>query len=128
MQSQLEDIEREIKERVNKDEELKAKAKVIKSVKSVGEKTTMTLLAAMPELGNANRREIAALAGLAPIPRHAVKQIKNEEHRLEDLLSNVCSLRVLMVAVRNNKDLKDFYEKLIKNGKLKNCCPCCCYA
>jgi hypothetical protein len=24
-----------------------------------------------------------------------------------------------MVAVRNNKDLKDFYEKLINNGKLK---------
>jgi hypothetical protein len=27
-----------------------------------------------------------------------------------------------MVAVRNNKDLKDFYEKLVNNGKLKNCC------
>jgi transposase len=61
---------------VNKDEELKAKAKVIKSVKSVGEKTTMTLLAVMPELGSANRREIAALAGLAPYAKTCGKTNK----------------------------------------------------
>jgi transposase len=40
--------------------------KVISSVKSVGQKTSMTLLASLPELGFAKRRVIASLAGLAP--------------------------------------------------------------
>jgi transposase len=96
LQEELTDIEKEIKERMNKDEELKAKAKAISSVKSVGEKTTMTLLAVMPELGKANRREIAALAGLAPsMLTTAVKQAKGVELQLDDLLLNECSLCVL---------------------------------
>jgi transposase len=61
---------------MNKDEELKAKAKAISSVKSAGEKTTITLLAVMPELGKANRREIAALAGLAPYTNDSGKTSK----------------------------------------------------
>jgi hypothetical protein len=53
----------------------------------------MTLLAVNLKLGNANRREIAALAGLGSLmPQVAVKQTKDRQHQLEDLLSNVCSL------------------------------------
>jgi transposase len=66
LQKQLDSIEQEINKRINNSQELKQKAKVISSVKSLGQKTTMTLLAALPELGFANRRQIAALAGLAP--------------------------------------------------------------
>jgi transposase len=65
LQKELETIEEEINDLTDKNKELKDKAAVIKSVKSVGDKTTMTLLAGLPELGQANRREIAALAGLA---------------------------------------------------------------
>ncbi|GHT76903.1 hypothetical protein AGMMS50222_10110 [Endomicrobiia bacterium] len=41
---------------MDKDEQLKAKAKAISSVKSVGEKTTMTLLALMPKLQSYRKR------------------------------------------------------------------------
>jgi transposase len=58
LQKQLDSIEQEINKRINNTQELKQKAKVISCVKSVGQKTTMTLLAALPELGFANRRQI----------------------------------------------------------------------
>jgi transposase len=45
---------------------LRDKASLLQSVKGVGPVTAATLLAHLPELGHANRQEIAALAGLAP--------------------------------------------------------------
>ena len=43
------------------------KAAIMRSLKGVGEVTTATLLALCPELGHRSPKEIAALAGLAPI-------------------------------------------------------------
>ncbi len=41
----------------------------VQEIKGVGPGTASTLIAAMPELGTINRRQVAALAGLAPINR-----------------------------------------------------------
>ena len=49
------------------DQELKAKAKMLTSFSAVGLRTATILLAQMPELGELNRREAAALAGLRPL-------------------------------------------------------------
>ena len=49
------------------DQELKAKAKMLTSFSGVGLRTATMLLAQMPELGQLNRREAAALAGLRPL-------------------------------------------------------------
>ena len=48
------------------DEDWKAKRQILSSVPGVGETTAHQLLAEIPELGSANRAEVAALAGLAP--------------------------------------------------------------
>lgn len=69
LQKQLLSIEHEINKRIDNDLELKLKSKAISCVKSIGQKTTMTLLAALPELGLINRRQIAALAGLTPFAK-----------------------------------------------------------
>jgi len=119
LQEQLEAIEQEIKERTNKDEELKEKAKVIKSVKSVGEKTTMTLLASMPELGKANRRQIAALAGLAPYANDSGQTSFKRRTTAGRPVVKQMLFMCAMVAIKNNKDLKAFYERLVSNGKMK---------
>ncbi|MDR3257065.1 MAG: transposase [Endomicrobium sp.] len=116
LQEQMDAIEQEIKERIDKDKELKKKAQIISSVKPVGQKTTMTLLACMPELGIANRREIAALAGLAPYADAddrgtAYKRRKTFVGRpIVKRLLFMCA----MVAIKNNCNLKAFYETLYK--------------
>lgn len=46
----------------------------VQEIKGVGPGTASTLIAAMPELGTVNRRQVAALAGLAPINRDSGTQ------------------------------------------------------
>lgn len=46
-----------------------AKAELLRSVPGVGQVTTLTLLATLPELGQLSRHQIAALVGVAPMNR-----------------------------------------------------------
>ena len=119
LKEQLEAIEQEIKDRLAKDEELKEKAKVIQGVKAVGEKTTITLLAALPELGKANRRQIAALAGLAPYPNDSGQSSFRRRTTCGRPVVKRMLFMCALVAISKNKDLKDFYLKLTGNGKMK---------
>ena len=120
LQKQIKIIENEIKDRMDKDEQLKEKAKTINSVKSVGDKTTMTLLALMPELGKANRREIAALAGLAPYANDSGSSNKKRHTAMGRPLAKKMLFMCAMSAISNNYyNLQSFYQKLISNGKAK---------
>lgn len=119
LKKQIEEIELEIKQRIDKDKELKEKAQAISSVKSVGDKTTMTLLAALPELGRANRREIAALAGLAPYANDSGTLYMRRRTSYGRPLVKKMLFMCALVAIVNNPDLKAFYERLISNGKQK---------
>ncbi|MBH0236238.1 transposase, partial [Methylobrevis albus] len=47
------------------------KEELLASVPGVGTKTARSLIAELPELGSIGRREIAALAGLAPFTRQS---------------------------------------------------------
>ena len=51
------------------DPELARRLNILLSVPGLGEVTAFTLLAEMPELGSMDKRQTAALAGLAPITR-----------------------------------------------------------
>jgi transposase len=116
---QLEAIEQEIKDHIDKDEELKEKAKVIDSVKSVGEKTTLTLLALFPELGKINRRQAAALAGLAPYANDSGTNSNKRKTGIGRPPVKRALFMCVMSAIKHDLALKAFYNKLIKRGKLK---------
>jgi len=119
LQKQLQAVEQKIEELINKDEELNEKAKAIKSITSVGNITAMILLASMPEIGNANRRQIAALAGLAPYANDSGQSsFKRKTYGGRSLIKRMLFMCALG-AIRRNEQLKAFYEKLISNGKVK---------
>jgi transposase len=63
---QLAEIELAITKLFTSNDDWKAKTNILSSVPGVGETTAQQLLAEMPELGEINRAEVAALAGLAP--------------------------------------------------------------
>jgi transposase len=119
LKEQIENIEEEIKERIKNNPELKGKAKVISSVKSVGVKTTMSLLAMLPELGKANRREIAALVGVAPYANDSGTLNKKRHTTVGRPVAKQMLFMCAMGAIRNNTVLKAFYEHLRSNGKNK---------
>ena len=56
-----------------KSQELSAKAEKLTAISGVGPRTAALLLAQMPELGQLNRREVAALVGVAPFNRDSGK-------------------------------------------------------
>ena len=63
---QREDLEREIAELLDRDDDWRGKLQLLKTVPGVGEVTAATLIAELPELGQLNRQEVAALVGVAP--------------------------------------------------------------
>ena len=89
------------------------------SVPGVGSVTARTLLGEMPELGCLDRRQIGALAGLAPWTRESGKwkgqsRIGGGRARVRTAL-----YMAAMSAVRFNPVLKVFYNDLLARGKPK---------
>jgi transposase len=86
-------------------------------VKGIGLISAMTILASMPELGRLNRREAAALAGVAPFNQDSGKRrgrrvVWGGRAHLRKAL-----YMVALVASRYNPRFSTFYEHLRNNGK-----------
>jgi transposase len=73
LQKQIEKIDLLIKEHIARSQELSAKAQKLTAISGVGPRTAALLLAQMPELGQLNRREVAASVGVAPFNRDSGK-------------------------------------------------------
>jgi transposase len=63
---QIAAVERAIARLIESDDDWRAKSELLQSVPGVGDVTSATLIAELPELGKLNRQQIAALVGLAP--------------------------------------------------------------
>lgn len=95
------------------------KEKVLRSVPGVGPVTTMTLLADLPELGTLNRQRIAALVGIAPINKDSGNK-KGKRRIFGGRASVRCVLYMAALsASKTNPVIRDFYERLLANGKEK---------
>jgi transposase len=73
LDGQLQDLERRIAKLIENDDDWRGKAQVLQSVPGVGPVVASTLVAELPELGQINRQEVAALVGLAPFDRESGK-------------------------------------------------------
>lgn len=63
------DLDQQIRNLVDSDDQWKPLTLLIQSVPGVGPTTAATLIAQLPELGELNRQQIAALVGVAPFNR-----------------------------------------------------------
>lgn len=93
-------------------------AEIIESVPGLGEITSASLIAAMPELGQVNDKVVAALLGTAPYDdesgkRRGQRHIQGGRRKLRNLFYMAC----LGAATRYNPVLKVFYSRLIAKGK-----------
>ena len=88
-------------------------------VKGLGPATVATLIGEMPELGKLNRRQISALAGVAPY-NHDSGRLKGKRC----ISGGRATLRTALymaalVATRHNPVIQAFYQRLLGAGKLK---------
>jgi transposase len=92
---------------------------LLRSVKGVGPVVSRTLLGYMPELGRLNRKQIAALAGLAPFnndsgTRSGKRSIWGGRSEVRAVL-----YMAAVTAARCNEVLACFYRRLVAAGKPK---------
>ena len=95
------------------------KEDLLASVPGVGSVIARTLVAELPELGRLDRKEIAALAGLAPFTRQS-GQWRGKSFIGGGRTSVRAALFMgALVAKRHNPTLKTFFDRLCAAGKPK---------
>jgi transposase len=117
LDAQIEGLKADIAALIGAHEPLRQSLKILRTIAGIGEATATALLALMPELGTLNRRQAAALAGLAPHPRQSGKSDAYRKTRGGRSEIKPVLFMAAMSARQHNKALKPFYERLIANGK-----------
>jgi len=92
--------------------------KLLRTFKGIGPVVSRIILAKLPELGKLNRQEVACLVGLAPLNKDSGKMrgkrmISGGRKEIRDALHMAA-----LSAIKHNKIIKPFYERLMKAGKL----------
>ena len=117
LDKQIAAVDDDLNKRLRESEAWCAKDDLLRGIPGVGAVTTLTLLAKCPELGALNRREIAALAGVAPIANDSGK------HRGRRFIwGGRADVRAVLYmaaisAIRCNNVIKAFADRLKKAGK-----------
>jgi transposase len=91
---------------------------ILQSTPGVGPVLSMTLLSHLPELGTLNRKQIAALVGVAPLNRDS--GLFRGKRTIWGGRANIRSVLYMSVtcAIRFNPVIKKFYQRLRDAGKL----------
>ncbi len=110
-------LEREIEALIKAQAAMRSLYQRLVTVPGVGLIVAATLIAELPELGRLSRRQIAALAGVAPFPnesgdRRGYRAIKGGREDVRQALFNCAR-----VAIAHNPVAKPFYERLRARGK-----------
>lgn len=117
--TELAAITKEIEQIIILDPILKQKQTTLRSIPGIGPIIANELITLLPELGELNRREIAALVGVAPIANDSGK-FKGYRRTTYGRQGIKPLLFLAAMAARNsNSHLKVYYESLIKRGKAK---------
>jgi transposase len=117
IKKQIEKLDLLIKEHIEQSPRLSAKAEKLTSINGVGLRTAALLLAQMPELGQLNRREVAALVGVAPFNRDSGKMRgKRAIYGGRRFVRHGLYMAAL-VAAHHNPILRQFYLRLRAAGK-----------
>jgi transposase len=119
MRRQLKGVERRLKEQIQRSPVWREHEQLLVSVPGVGPVLATTLLADVPELGRLNRKEIAALVGVAPLNRDS-GTLRGQR----TIWGGRAPVRAVLymgalVASRSNPLIRAFYERLLAAGKPK---------
>ncbi len=112
-------IDKQLDKLVNSVAEWRQKRDLLLSAKGVGNVLAYTLMSELPELGSLNRKEIAALVGVAPMNRDSgnfqgKRFIRGGRHKVRTVL-----FVSMMSAIQCHPKLKPMYERMVAAGKPK---------
>ena len=126
LQKALADMDSELKRFIEESPLWREKDNPLKSVPGIGPVLSSTLVANLPELGSLNRKQIAALVGVAPFNHDSGKM--RGKRSCWGGRGNVRAALYMatLVATRHNPVIMAFYERLCAAGKPKKAAIVAC--
>ena len=116
-QCHCKDLEQLLAELIEEDDGIRQKHEILTSIPGIGQTTAATLISELNELGGTNAKQIASLSGVAPMNRDSgsfrgKRKIGGGRKPVRDVM-----YMAAVVAIRWNKDMAAFYQRLKKAGK-----------
>jgi transposase len=116
---QVDRVDRDIDQAIRNSPAWRAKDDLLRGVPGIGPVVSRTLIGELPELGHLNRKEIAALVGVAPYARESGswrgrRTIWGGRRTVRNAL-----YMATLSATRCNPMIQDFYQGLLTAGKPK---------
>lgn len=119
IKKEMDSLDKQLDKLVDSIAEWRQQRDLLLSAKGVGKVLAYTLMSELPELGSLNRKEIAALVGVAPMNRDSgsfegKRYIRGGRHKVRTVL-----FVSMMSAIQCHPKLKPMYERMVANGKPK---------
>lgn len=119
LQAALGELDRDLERQIRDDPTWRERAELLRSAPGVGRVLAVTLLADLPELGQLNRRQIAALVGVAPLnDDRGTRRGKRTTWGGRATVRSTLYMATI-VATRHNPLIRAFYQRLLAAGKPK---------
>jgi transposase len=117
LERRLRDVDRDLDQMIQSSPVWRAKENLLRSAPGVGPVVSRTLIGDLPELGTLNRKQIAALVGVAPLARDSgTLKGKRLVYGGRAPVRAALSMAAL-VASRRNPVIRRFYQRLVAAGK-----------
>lgn len=117
LQNQLERVDSNLDDTIRQSPIWREKENLLKSVPGIGSVIARTLLADLPELGKLNRRQIAALVGIAPFNRDSGTMRGRRTIWRGRAAVRAALYMAALVGVRYNPLLRRLFDRLRAAGK-----------
>lgn len=117
LEQEIKDFERGIRDLIRSSPAWMEKNDLLQSMPGIGNTTAFVLIADMPELGQLNKRQIASLAGLAPMDADSGRYHGQRHIWGGRALVRKTLYMAAISAIRCNVKIKAFYRRLRLSGK-----------
>lgn len=117
LEKRLQNVDGDLQKLIKQSDVWRVNDEILQSVPGVGPVLSLALLAGLPELGRLNRKEVAALAGVAPLNRDSgffrgSRKIWGGRAQIRSVL-----YMGALTAARCNPVIRAFHQHLIARGK-----------
>lgn len=119
LNQRIADLDDELKQQLEQSPVFCRHDRLLQSVPSVGPVTSRTLLACLPELGQLTHKQIGALVGVVPFARQSGQWQGAAHIRGGRSAVRAVLYMATLSAVRYNATIKNFYQRLLAQGKKK---------
>ena len=118
LEKRVKDLDGELRQRIKDSPAWRAKDDLLRGVSGIGDVNAATMIAELPELGTLNRKQIAALVGLAPFNRDSGTQRGRRAIWGGRATVRHALYMATQSARQHNPQIRQMSERLTAKGKL----------